>query len=114
MANERFITRRDALKKTALLTLVGVGSGFAAACSKKSESTELACTDTSALAPADIEMRAVTMAYVDKTPDQAKRCDNCQQYKAPPAAGQCGGCTILKGPVNPAGFCKAWIAKQPA
>ncbi len=114
MANERFISRRDALKHTAILTMVGVGSGFAVACSKKSESAALSCNDTSALAPADLEMRAVTMAYVEKTADPAKQCDNCQQYKAPPAPGQCGGCTILKGPINPAGFCKAWIAKQPA
>ncbi len=114
MANERFISRRDALRQTALFTLVGVGAGLAAACSKKSESTALSCADTSALAPADLEMRAVTMAYVEKAPDPAKQCDNCQQYKAPPAPGQCGGCTILKGPINPVGFCKAWIAKQPA
>ncbi len=116
MSNDRFITRRDALKHTALLTFVGVGAGslLTSACDKKASTAALSCNDTSSLAPADLEMRTVTMAYVEKTADPAKACENCQQYKAAPAPGSCGGCTILKGPINPAGFCKAWIAKQPS
>jgi len=97
-------SRREALRGTVFLMVL-------AACGKKEEKKELSCTDTSGLSPADVEMRNVTLAYVEKTPDPAKRCDNCQQFKAAPAPGACGGCTILKGPINPAGYCKSWVQK---
>lgn len=108
MAKENAVSRRDALRGTVVLAVLGAQ---ALACKKDEAPKALTCTDTSALAPADVEMRTVTLAYVDATPTPDKRCDNCQQYKAPPAPGACGGCTILKGPINPAGYCKSWVQK---
>lgn len=76
------------------------------ACGKK----PLACTDTSALKPDEIAMRN-TLAYEDISKDPQKRCDNCQFFQ-PAGENQCGGCQLLKGPINPAGLCKSWVQKK--
>ena len=78
-------------------------------CGKK----PLVCNDDVAigsLSSADRATRA-TLKYVDKTTDPAKHCSNCSQFNAPPGADQCGSCKVLKGPVNPDGYCASWLAK---
>ena len=77
----------------------------ALACGKK----ELVCEDTAGLLPTEIDMRNAQQ-YVDKSADAAKNCANCQFYK-PAAPDACGGCTLLKGTINPKGNCKSWAAK---
>lgn len=109
MKDGKDISRREALKTTVALSVVAVGSawlGFGC----KGDKKELSCTDTTGVAPADVEMRN-TLQYVDKSTDPAKNCANCQLFKAPAAPGTCGGCTVLKGPINPAGLCKSWAQK---
>jgi hypothetical protein len=102
------LTRRDALRGALGLLCAG-GAGVAlAACDKKP--AELSCTDVTGLAPADAQTRT-TMEYVDRSTNPAKTCANCGLFKAPPALGQCGGCQILKGPINPKGYCKSWVIK---
>lgn len=75
------------------------------ACGKKA----LVCTDTAGLS-ADESTARTTLGYVDQSTDPAKPCSGCQLYKAA-GEGQCGGCGILKGPINPAGTCKSWVKK---
>ena len=105
------LSRRDALRNTVALCFVAAGGVVAAACSKKDEgSKELSCVDTSSLPPQDIQLRT-SLAYVDRSPDAAKVCSNCQQFNAPAAAGSCGSCKLVKGPINPAGYCNSWAAK---
>lgn len=101
MSTTNTMTRRSALG------LIVLGSSLAAAgCAKK----ELACNDVTGLAPADAQMRT-SQGYTDRSPEAAKQCANCQLYK-PAAPEQCGGCTVLKGPVSPKGYCKLWVVKQ--
>lgn len=102
---DRIYSRRDALRIS--LTVLGAGGAAFAAmgCGKK----ELACTDTSALSADDVSARTA-LAYVDKSPDAAKMCSGCMQF-IPAAPDQCGGCKVVKGPINPAGYCKVWGAK---
>ncbi len=127
------ITRKEFLKKLSMFGIVSVGAGtFMASCGgKKTQeeqqpATEQAappadtssmqeasdpCTDLTGLTDAEIKMRE-TLQYVGKSPYPDKRCDNCQ-FWIPAAEGEvCGGCKILKGPINAAGHCTSWAAKQ--
>jgi hypothetical protein len=104
---ESKLSRRQALKQ---------GAGFGAvavlgvpACSKEKPKV-LMCTDTSGLPPADLQIREVVLAYVDISTTPGKNCLACQQFMpGPPNA--CGICKIVKGPINPAGNCKSFLAK---
>jgi hypothetical protein len=111
MANERLIARRELLRKSVLFGLAAAGAGALAACSKSQAS--LNCDDTVGMNPDDIQNRK-TLAYVEKSTDPNKTCTNCQQFVAGPAADKCGTCKVLKGPVNPGGNCKSWLAKGSA
>ena|SRR5579883_1135501 len=110
MSEQRLITRRDILRKSVLLGVAAAGAGaLAAAC--KDTPKEIHCDDTTGIAPTDVETRK-TLAYIDRTPDPNKMCQNCQQFVAPPSATQCGTCKVLKGNVHPNGYCKSWAAKS--
>jgi High potential iron-sulfur protein len=100
------ISRREAGKRLFLAsaTLL-VPTWLATACSKK----ELACTDVSRLTPDESAMRT-TLAYLDAATDPSKKCSACQLFK-PGQDGQCGACTVLKGPINPNGGCKSFAPK---
>ena len=104
------VSRRDALRRSlAVLGAAAAGSAIAVlGCSKKE--TALSCTDTSALSPSELTIRT-SLAYAEASPEAGKTCANCQQFKAPPAPTDCGACNIVKGPINPKGYCKSWIAK---
>ena len=84
------------------LVLVG-GAG----CNKSGGVT---CTDTAGLSEQEIATRN-QLAYVDKAEDPNKACDACRLFQ-PKGANQCGGCTVVKGPINPKGSCKAWAQKD--
>ena len=97
------LSRRDMLLGgVGLVTLAGIG-----AC--KSAPKEVTCTDTAGLAPADVATRT-SLQYVEKSAQAGKSCTNCQQYE-PAGEGQCGKCKVVKGPINPAGYCSAYVAK---
>jgi hypothetical protein len=68
------------------------------------------CNDVSGLTADEANLRK-TLAYVDRSPDQAKTCEKCQQWVEPPSEDKCGGCKIMKGPVHPKGYCTAFVAK---
>jgi hypothetical protein len=95
------ITRRHLLEGGATLLL--------ASC-KRADASPDACADTAALAPDDAKARA-TLGYVDATTQVDKSCSACTQFIAPPADGQCGSCKLVKGPIHPRGYCKAFAAK---
>jgi hypothetical protein len=99
------LSRRDVLHQSAALgAFVALGS---AACNKPAP---LACVDTSALSPADVQVRTA-LGYADASPDPSKICLNCQQFLPSPTAGTCGACKVVKGPINPSGNCKSFVAK---
>lgn len=79
-----------------------------AACSKKEES--LSCTDVSGLSEAEKTARSA-LQYTDKGTNASQVCEGCMHYRPGAAAGQCGTCAIVKGPIHPKGYCTAWVAK---
>ena len=100
------LSRRDVLQRTAVMgALAALG---AAACGK--EKKALHCTDTTGLSASDAQIRT-TLGYADISTEPGKSCTNCQQFVAPPAAGSCGTCKVVKGPINPNGYCKSFQAK---
>lgn len=101
------LTRREALRHLLVLSSAAALPGVLAACGKKAPS----CTDTSGLSPDELTMRTQTAAYVETAPNPAQRCDGCAQWNAPASPDACGGCKVVKGPINPAGWCKLWVQK---
>jgi hypothetical protein len=99
------LSRRNALQHGAALGILAVVG--ATACGKKTET--LSCTDTSGLTPADLNIRT-TLAYADMSLELGKLCSKCQQF-IPGAPNACGTCKIVKGPINPKGYCKSFVAK---
>ena len=101
-------TRRDLLQRGAAF---GVLAAFgAAACGK--EKRALLCTETSSLAPEDVALRnSPAIAYADSALDSGKTCDRCQHFMPAPTPNACGTCKVVKGPINPKGGCKLFVAK---
>jgi hypothetical protein len=101
------VSRRYLFQQSAalgVLAVVGVG-----ACGKK-EPASLSCTDTSSLSAADVGVRTA-LAYADISLEAGKECDRCQQFLPPATADTCGTCKVVRGPINPKGSCKAFVAK---
>ncbi len=104
--------RREALRRLVVFSSAVVAAPLlASACKKEAQSGELTCSDTAALTPDELKMRTEVLGYVDKTPDPAKTCAGCVLFQPPAAAGACGGCTAVKGPIHPQGWCKSFAAK---
>ncbi len=80
---------------------------FLAACETPVHAAECASYDT--LTPDELQSRQA-LAYVDETPQPAKRCDNCRFYRRPTGGSACGGCELFAGPVAPGGYCTAWAS----
>jgi hypothetical protein len=100
------LSRRDLLHTSAALGAFAVFGS--AACSKSPAS--LVCTDTSGLAPADLTVRT-SLAYTDVSLEPGKMCSGCQQFVPSAAPSACGTCKVVKGPINPKGYCKSFVAK---
>jgi hypothetical protein len=100
------LPRREALRHLAVLSLSALAPAGLVACSKKTTS----CTDVSGLGPDDVNLRNNVAAYVDQAPDPTKKCSLCAQF-IPAAPSSCGGCKVVKGPINPDGTCKLFVAK---
>jgi hypothetical protein len=76
----------------------------------RTQPAPLSCTDTSSLSPAEVTLRT-TLGYSDHSTEPARQCRACLQFVAPPTEGQCGTCKIVKGPINPSGNCKSFVAR---
>lgn len=104
------LSRRELLKKGALVGAAGMAVSFLAYCKKKPVDETMpeadACSDLSSLTAAEKEMRTA-LKYVDKS-DKADTCGTCQFFTA---GTGCGKCTILKGPIQAAGWCASWAKK---
>lgn len=70
------------------------------------------CADVSGLTDTELQMRNETLKYVAKTPDPAKRCDNCKFWTPAAEGAACGGCELIKGPINPEGYCTSWFVQD--
>ena len=126
MKDENTISRRHFLQRISLLGAVSIGAGsMLSACGGGSEnagadsgetdaaaSTDFSCTDTSGLTEQELATRE-NLGYVDESPNPEKLCSNCQFFQ-PAGENECGGCTLMKGPIHPDGYCNSWVAKQAA
>jgi hypothetical protein len=105
------LSRREVLNRgaaiAALPAITALGA-FAAACGKE-QPKALSCTDTMSLSATDAQVR-VSLAYVDSSVEAGKSCSGCQQF-IPGAPDACGTCKVVKGPINPKGYCKSFVAK---
>lgn len=110
MKDEHGVSRRG------FLTVIGAGAAglavLASGC-RKGGGSNLVCTDVSKLSEAEKAART-SLKYVDKSTEAGKSCSNCQLYKPAAQATVCGACTVLKGPINPAGHCASWAKKVKA
>jgi High potential iron-sulfur protein len=99
------LSRREVLQRSAafgVIAAVGVACG-------KDKPKALSCTDTMSLSSTDAQVRT-SLLYVDNSVEAGKSCSGCQQF-IPAAPDACGTCKILKGPINPKGYCKSFVAK---
>jgi hypothetical protein len=101
-----WLSRRDLLEYS---VAIGAAAALGSAACGKEKAPALVCTDTSALSPIDIQIRTA-LAYVDVSTEPGKTCAGCQQF-LPALPGACGACKVVKGPINPGGNCKSFIAK---
>ena len=115
---ESNISRRHFLGRVTKtgLTLVGAGAVLSA-CKRDSNAQDtpkakdattnekgVQC-DIAKLSEGEQKTRT-SMKYVDQTPIPSKRCDNRKLFVP---GKPCGGCTIVKGPIKPEGYCVAWV-----
>jgi len=127
--SKKELSRRDFLLRTGALSAVALGSGaILTACGGGQQPADTpaaveesmpaeepmamhsACDDLTGLTDADIQMRQ-TLQYVSESPKPDQFCSNCQLYVPAAEGAACGGCTIIKGPIAPGGYCTSWAAK---
>lgn len=123
------LSRRDFLQRAAIMGVAVAGAGaILSACDKGGsgassgaapgaapsgsapQAASLDCTDVSGLSDPQKATRT-NNAYVEKTAIPAQDCANCALYTLPKEEGGCGGCAVVAGPINPAGWCKLWVAQ---
>lgn len=106
-----------AVSRRGFLAVFGAGAAglavLASGCRKGGGGNNLVCTDVSKLSEAEKAART-SLKYVDKSTVAGKNCSNCQLFKPAAQATVCGGCTVLKGPINPLGHCASWAQKVKA
>ncbi len=118
MKDEKAISRRDFIQRISFIGVAGVGAGtLLSACGGGGGQQgggemagEFTCTDTAGLTEQEVQMRQ-TLQYVDQSPFPDKLCNNCALWQDPAEGQQCGGCTVVKGPIHPKGHCTSWAAK---
>src|SRR5687768_5396348 len=108
MAKDDAISRRSFLARGLMLgDAAGAVPILASSCGGGSN---LQCTDTSGLTAQEIAVRQ-SLEYTDVSPQADKRCSICRFYTAAASQDRCGGCTLIKGPIHPDGYCKSFVAR---
>jgi hypothetical protein len=69
---------------------------------------DLRCTDTTGLLEAELKVR-VENNYVQISPHEEHYCFNCLNFEEPAEPGTCGACDVVPGPIQPLGWCEAWL-----
>jgi len=102
---QKRIARRDVIRHLALLSTSAIASTWLVGCKSKPS-----CNDVSGLSPDELSARTTTAAYVEHSPDPAKKCSGCVHF-VPNGPSACGGCKVVKGPIDPDGSCRIFLAK---
>lgn len=102
------LTRRQMIERGAVLGLVVLGAPAAlTACGGGGPD----CSNPPGMTDEQRAQRRA-LSYVDQAPNPAQRCEVCNFFTAPASAGQCGGCTLNLGAVNPSGYCSSFVARS--
>ena len=106
----RFFERALALGVAALGTgavLTGCDKDRGAVSSQNKPAARVDCADVSGLSDSELGTRKA-LQYVEQSAKPGQQCNNCKLFleKEP-----CDGCSALPGPVQPEGWCTAWIAE---
>lgn len=121
------INRKDFFKKMGVLSVGALSaSALITACggseSPKVETKEAEkamepmadatdpCSDLTGLTDQEKSTRDA-LGYIAKTENPEQVCTNCNFWQVPTGDSPCGGCQLMKGPINPDGWCKSWFAK---
>jgi hypothetical protein len=88
---------------------LGAATGVLALTGSEAHAEALNCKNKVTVDPAATQVRR-TLQYIEKSNVPGKKCDNCAQWEAG-KYGQCGGCKLFSGAVNPDGHCLSWAAK---
>ena len=107
MKDRGTLSRRELLHQGAYAVVLASASVTLPACEK----AELDCKDVSDLNKA-AKMLRNELQYQNTSPHgKEKDCSNCQFFR-PAKKSQCGGCTMVQGPINPEGYCNSWAPKE--
>lgn len=108
------ISRKELLKKGAVVGAVGAVSVALAYCKKKPADSSApaagGCGDVSGLTQAEKDQRT-QLQYTDKSPKADQPCSGCALFVAAAAGASCGTCNLVKGPISPDGWCSSWVKK---
>jgi hypothetical protein len=100
------LSRREILGRTVHLAVIGSMPILLNACTKP----EFRCDDVSGLSKDALGLRSA-LEYRDVSPHgEQKSCSACEFYRAG-KKNACGGCTLVRGPIHPLGYCNSWAAK---
>ena len=100
----------NSISRRTLLRGSAVAGGLIVLGCKSSPRALPTSTHTTGLSADEAQARTA-LGYEDRSDDPQRACDRCVQWIAAPSEGACGGCKVLKGPISPAGTCKAFAAK---
>lgn len=110
MSEEKRIGRRGVMKRAlTVLGAVAIAPTLLAGCGDDEDTDSLSCTSTEGLSEAEVTTRN-SQAYTDSSTNADQNCANCTLYRAG-QAGQCGTCTVIRGPIHPDGYCNLWAAQ---
>lgn len=98
------------LSRRKLLVSLSVGGALVAAGCKRAVAPPATCDEPNGLSAEERGVRN-TLRYIDRSPDPKKACEACAQWIPQAQEGSCGACKLLKGPVHPAGSCRAFAPK---
>ena len=113
------INRKNFLKHTAALSFTGLGViTFLSGCGKgqkepaseSSQNEKEPCSDLSGLSESEKNTRDL-YRYAADSPHDDKKCHMCNYFIPPKGNTTCGTCVIVKGPINPNGYCTSWVKK---
>ena len=98
-------TRRDFIKSTLSIGSVLFGSSLLLShCKNAKKKSPASCSDLGGVSPEEQQKRK-KLGYVAATPIAESKCSVCKLYLPPAKAGDCGGCSLFKGPVEANGYC---------
>lgn len=105
------ISRQEFIKNSFYAIFSFSGLTFFNSCGEKKEELPVyddPCNDLTNISDADKATRK-SFDYVGNSPDPAKVCINCTHFKPSTDGTACGTCELVKGPINPNGYCSQWF-----